>query len=150
MSSRSLTAGARSAVDRPTTSEVWRRGAVAAGVALVANLVLWGIGRGLLGVDDEFVPLETPIPVIITTIVGMLVGTLVFFALVRFTARPVPIFRIVAVAFVLLSLLGPISQGSEPGGDAAAVLTLVAMHVVSATIAIAVLTGVWRPMPGRS
>jgi Family of unknown function (DUF6069) len=122
--------------DRYPFDRIWRAGALAFGLALVANLVLWAIGRGLLGVSDDFMPLETPIPLVVATLVGMVAATAVFAALVRFTARPERWFVIVAVVFGLLSLSGPLGQRPEPGGDAAAVATLVAMHVASAAAAI--------------
>ena len=126
--------------DRYPIGRLWRTGTVAAAVAVAINLVIWAIGRGLLDVSDEFQPLETPILVIVSTVIGMAAATAVFAALVRFVRRPIPVFQIVAAVFLLLSLGGPFSQRSEPGGDAAAVVTLIAMHLAAASVAVYFLT----------
>jgi membrane protein YdbS with pleckstrin-like domain len=71
----------------------------------------------------------------------VLLGTLVFAAIIRLASRRVRTFRVVAVAALALSMLNPIgaAAGWVPVGATlglADVLAMMAMHVVAAAITI--------------
>ena len=112
---------------------------VAALAAVVANLALWAIARGPLGVSPEFPPLRSAPATIVASVVGILGATAVFALVRRFAPRPVATFRAVAGVALLFSLGGPLSARAEPGGSDVAVAVLIAMHVVTAAIAIGLL-----------
>lgn len=137
-SSIGATSGDRSqAIDR---SKLWRVAASAAGAALVVNLVLWSIARGPLDVSGDFMPLETPIPTILMTLLFTFLGAGLLFLLDRFVRRPIAVFLGIGVAFALISLLGPLPQDSEPGGSTEAVVILMLMHGATAAIVLGLLT----------
>lgn len=125
------------AVDR---SRIWRVAALAAGIAVAVNLVLWAIARGLLDVSGDFMPLGTPIPTIVVTVLATFAAAAVLFLLDRFVRRPISVFLGIGVAFALLSLLGPLPQDSEPGGSTEAVIILMLMHLATAAIVLGLLT----------
>ena len=108
---------------------------VAALAAVVANLALWAIARGPLGVSPEFPPLRSAAATVVASVVGILGATAAFALVRRFAPRPLAIFRVVAGVALLLSLGGPLNARAEPGGSGVAVAVLVAMHVVTAAIA---------------
>ena len=125
-------------------AEIAARTAVAAVLPVVANVVVRALGIELFDIPDEFEHLALR-AVIVSTLVGVLAAGLVYALVARLAARPDRTFTIVAVVALLLSLLAPLMVGLEdppeyPGTDAGSVGTMMAMHVVAATIAIAALT----------
>ena len=124
--------------------EIAARTAIAAVAAVVANVVVRALGIELFDIPDEFEHLALR-AVILSTLIGVVAAGLVYAVIARFAARPDRTFTIVAVVALLLSLLAPLMVGLEdppeyPGTDAGSVGTMMAMHVVAATIAIAALT----------
>lgn len=132
----SSVAGRTAQTDRFAPQPLSRAALVAALVAVAANLALWAVARGPLGVPAGFPPLQSAGAVVVASIVGILGATAVFALVRRFAPRPVATFRAVAGIALLLSLGGPLSARAEPGGSSAAVAVLVAMHVVTAAIAL--------------
>jgi len=130
--------------ERVVAGRIPRAAAVAAVVSVVVNLVIRAIGVGPLDVSSAYEPLASVGPTIMSTIVGAVGGAVVLWLLARFTGRPLRTFWWIAGAFLLVSLSGPLSQGSEPGGDATAVSTLIAMHVATAAIVVGILTALTR------
>ena len=125
-------------------AEIAARTAIAAVLAVVANVVVRALGIELFDIPDEFEHLALR-AVILSTLIGVVAAGLVYTVIARFAARPDRTFTIVAVVALLLSLLAPLMVGLEdppeyPGTDAGSVGTMMAMHVVAATIAIAALT----------
>ena len=125
-------------------AEIAARTAIAVVVAVVANVVVRALGIALFDIPDEFEHLALR-AVIVSTLIGVVAAGLVYAVIARFAARPDRTFTIVAVVALLLSLLAPLMVGLEdppeyPGTDAGSVGTMMAMHVVAATIAIAALT----------
>ncbi len=118
-------------------------GLAAAAVALVANALLRLLARGPLDLSSAFEPLQWG-SVIAASVVGVAGATVVLAVLARTSSRPIRLFGIVAAVALLLSLGGPLSARSEPGGSTTAVLVLVAMHVVTAAIAVGFLTTLAR------
>ena len=125
-------------------ADIAARTAIAAVVAVGADVVVRALGIELFDIPDEFEHLALR-AVIVSTLVGVVAAGLVYAVIARFAARPDRTFTVVAVVALLLSLLAPLMVGLEdppeyPGTDAGSVGTMMAMHVVAATIAIAALT----------
>jgi hypothetical protein len=125
-------------------ADIAARTAIAAVVAVVANVLVRALGIALFDIPDEFEHLALR-AVIVSTVAGVVAAGLVYAVIARLAARPDRTFTIVAVVALLLSLIAPLMVGLEdppehPGTDAGSVGTMMAMHVVAATIAIAALT----------
>ena len=133
MSSSSLASGASPAAadERVPMGRVWRAGLVAIAAAVVANLVVWVIAQAIFDISDDCMPLATPWPAAIFTVLALALGVGLFALLNRFTRKPITRFRQVAVVALLLSLLSPLSARGQDGSSTAAILTLEAMHVVA-------------------
>jgi hypothetical protein len=108
--------------------DLLRRAAIAAVAAVVANVVVAVIAKALFDIPDSFEHIE-PRAVIVSTLVGVVAATLVY-AVIRDARR----FTIVAAVALVLSLAAPLSVSDE--GDAAAVGTLMLMHVLTAAIVV--------------
>ncbi len=109
-------------------------GAIAGGVAAVINAVLFFIfhGAGVL-TDDIFVQPNQPltvVPVLISSILPAIIGSIVFFLFEKFTNNGFGIFRIVAIILLVLSLVSPFTQIPNVTTGFAVVLDI--MHVVVA------------------
>jgi hypothetical protein len=122
--------------ERSAPQSLPRVALVTALAAVVANLALWAVARGPLGVSPAFPPLQSAAATVVAGVVGILAATAAFALIRRLAPRPVAAFRVVAVVALLLSLGGPMSARAEPGGSGGAVAVLVAMHVVTAVIAV--------------
>ena len=124
--------------------ETVARTALAAVAAVVANVLLRALAIAAFDIPPEFEHLALR-AVILSTLAGVLAAGLVYALIARFAMNPARTFTIVAIVALLLSLLAPLSVGLEdppeyPGTDAAAIGTMMAMHVVAAAIAVAALT----------
>jgi hypothetical protein len=125
-------------------AEIAVRTAIAAVVAVVANVLVRALGIALFDIPDEFEHLALR-AVITSTLAGVIAAGLVYAIVARVAKDPDRTFTIVAVVALLLSLVAPLMVGLEdppeyPGTDAGSVGTMMAMHVVAATIAIVALT----------
>jgi hypothetical protein len=108
--------------------DLLRRAAIAAVAAVIVNVLVSLIAKALFDIPDSFEHIEVR-AVIVSTLVGVLGATLVY-ALIRNDRT----FVIVAAVALVLSLAAPLSVSDE--GDAAAVGTLMLMHVTTAAIVI--------------
>lgn len=109
-------------------------GAIAGGVAAVINAVLFFIFHSL-GVltDDIFIQPNqslTVVPVIVSSILPSIIGSIVFFLIEKFTNNGFGIFRIVSIVLLILSLVSPFMQIPNVTTGFAIVLDI--MHVVVA------------------
>ncbi len=125
-------------------AEIAARTAIAVVAAVVANVIVRALGIALFDIPDEFEHLALR-AVIVSTLFGVLAAGAAYAVIARLAAGPDRTFTIVAVVALLLSLLAPLMVGLEdppeyPGTDAGSVGTMMAMHVVAATIAVAALT----------
>jgi predicted benzoate:H+ symporter BenE len=127
--------------------------ALAAVAATAANLLLRALAVAVFDIPQpEFEPLQVR-AVILSTVGGVIAAGLAY-ALIEWLARdPVKTFYVVAGVALLASLYAPIALGLQdppenPGTDAGSVGTLIVMHVVTAVIVVAALTG--RRRPGRA
>jgi hypothetical protein len=132
-------------IDQPArvaTGQLLKIGALAIGASLVANLLIRIIAVSVLGIGEGFMPLSWG-PPIVFTIMGVLGAIIVFAIIARFAKRPIRLFRIIGVVFLVLSLLpdiGLLNSNAMPGTSLSAVLTLMLMHVAAGAITIWLLT----------
>ncbi len=124
-----------------------RRGALAALVAALLNVVVSRIAATLLDVPGDYGPLQVG-PVATFTIVAVLAGTGVYALLTRRTAQPDRVFRIVAWTFAAVSALPtvlllvtdqPMIEGSQPAVGATVAATVL-LHAIPAAVIVAFLT----------
>ena len=135
----SVRPGPVSAGGRPDLAKVIGAGAVAVVLAAAANLLLAALARSVLGIPDNFTPLEIG-PVSFVTLAAGIAGVGVFVLLVLFTARPLRWFTRVAVATALVSALSPLSllfgRSRVPSTSGRAVAAAVLLHLVAAAVMI--------------
>jgi Family of unknown function (DUF6069) len=125
--------------------EIVARTALAAVIAVVANVLLRAIAVTVFDIPDEFEHIALR-AVIVSTLVGVIAAALVYAIVARRAANPTRTFTIVAVVALLLSLAAPLSLGFD---DAAAVGTLMLMHVLTAAIVVWSFTRHSRPIFSR-
>ena len=129
--------------ERIGTGSIARRGAIAAAVAAVANVVLV-LAATAAGVAPGFRPLN-PFPVLLLTVLGVAAATAVYWLLVRRTSTPDRTFlRLASVALVVSFLPDVALLAGDPAATGPGVAVLMVMHVVAAAATVAVLTG-WSP-----
>jgi Family of unknown function (DUF6069) len=104
------------------------RTAIAAVAAVVVNVLVRAIAVALFDIPDSFEHIELR-AVIVSTLVGVLAA-----AVVRAFIRSDRTFVIVAAVALVVSLAAPLSVSDE--GDAAAVGTLMLMHVTTAAVVV--------------
>lgn len=137
----------RLATAGPRAWRVWLRTILG---TVAANLVLRAVGLAVFDVPPEFQPLATAGPTVFLTVVGVAAGLGVA-AVGRLSARPVPLYRRIVVAALLLSLLPDLwllTDGAAegfPGATVPAVAVLMAQHVAAAAVVLLAVTG----PPGR-
>jgi hypothetical protein len=119
-------------------------GLIAALVAAVANLLIYYLVPALFNFELAF-PLQGPgseiqrLPVFMVigvTLIATIGAAVLLAVLNRFTSRPVTIFRVIAVVFLLLSFAAPFSLPVPLRVP----LTLATMHAITAAIITYVLT----------
>lgn len=129
--------------DYAFTDAVWKRGVLAAVIAAIGNVLVYGVAQGL-DLLPRTVEVQHPAgegPVTLALVIGMtmlpvIVATLLLALLQRITRRPARLFRIVGAAVLVLSLAGPFGIPDVPMKMA---LTLVAMHLVAGIVALVTL-----------
>ena len=109
------------------------RTALIAVAAVVVNVLVRAIAKAVFDIPDSFEHLALR-AVVLSTLVGVAAAALVY-ALIRRDRT----FILVAAVALVVSLAAPLSVSDE--GDAAAVGTLMFMHVTTAAIVVAALTG---------
>lgn len=119
------------------TKSVVRASAIAAGAAIVGNLVILGIATLLLGVPFMGQTVN-PISIIISTLVATALAGVVYGLVLRFSQQPARTFTITGVIGYIISLSGPLMgiMGMMPGmvftGQLVAAMIL--MHTLSTII----------------
>ena len=110
--------------------------------ALAATLAVRAAALLALDIPFAFQPLAVAGPTVFLTVVGVVAGLGVAFAVDRLSERPVMLFRRIAVVALLLSLLPDFwlltDSASEafPGATVPAVATLMVQHVAAAAVVI--------------
>src|SRR5690242_17392670 len=114
------------ASQRVKASRLWWAGPLTIVVAVVVNVIVRQIAVSLLGVSADFMPLQAGPPVVFT-IIGVLGAVIAFAIIARFSARPISLFRTIAIVVLLISLVPDIllyTSNSMPGTSLAAILML--------------------------
>ena len=107
-------------------------GLTAAGVATIANVILFYVFHGLGVISDNiYVQLNVPmtiVPIIIASIVPTFIASLIFFLLEKYTKNGFKIFKIISIVLLILSLANPFMaiQGITIGYG----IVLCVMHIV--------------------
>ncbi|HET9494212.1 MAG TPA: DUF6069 family protein [Chloroflexia bacterium] len=133
--------------ERVEARRLWWAGPVTAVAAAIAAVIVREIGVLVGAIPSDLMLLQEP-SVAISTIVLVLVGTLVFAGVVRFSRRPVHTFRVVAGWALVLSLFSPITAGVgwspfvtlQPATVAATML----MHLAAGLVTIPLLPALAR------
>ncbi len=134
----------RLATAGPRAWAVWLRTILG---AVAACLVVRAAGVAAFDVPPEFEPLATVGPTVFLTAVGVAAGLGVAVAVGRVSARPVPLFRRIVVAALLLSLLPDFWLLTEGAAEAyvgvtvPAVAILIVQHVAAAAVVLWSVTG---------
>jgi Family of unknown function (DUF6069) len=109
-------------------------GLLAGGVAAAINAVLFFIFHAMSVIkDDVFVQPNQPLtvmPVLMSSIMPAIIGSILFFALEKFTNSGFKIFSYIAIPFLILSLVGPFT--GIVGISTAYAVVLDVMHIVVA------------------
>jgi len=139
------------ATSRLPFTRVLLAGVIAIVLSVIANLVVRWLGMLVASVPADFVPLATFQPTIIYTTLFLVVATLIFALINRFTSNPIRVWYIVAPIGLLVSLLPDVLLLVNPSGipqvgtaTTGAVLILMAMHLVGFVITMWVFTR-WAP-----
>ena len=139
-----MTAAAPSASTAPFTRLLGYAFAGGAAAAVVNLVLLFGAGAAGVAFTGEFQPgTVAPLgagPVVMASLVPAFFGTLVAFAIQKFTKSAARVFAIVAGVFTLLSLGGP-ANVAQLGTGALVVMEL--MHVVAA---VGIGGGLWKAL----
>jgi hypothetical protein len=134
--------------DRITTNRLMQASVLAAITATVANLLVYYLIPALFNFTLAF-PLQGPgseiehLPafmVIVATVLPTIGAAVLLALLYRFTTRPRRTFRLIAILFLLLSLLPPFSLPVAFSIQ----LTLAIMHITAGAVIIYMLT-TWAP-----
>lgn len=109
-------------------------GLIAAGAAVAVNLILFFIfhGAGII-TDTIFIQPGQPltfVPIIISSSMPAIIGSMIFFLLERFTKNGFRIFTIISIVLLVLSFMNPFV--GIPGVTTGYALALNLMHIVVA------------------
>ena len=126
-----------SQASKPSLGTIWRNGLIAIVVATVVNAVLYFVGAALGWIPDTVLsPMGLPVtivPVVASTVVALVVATIVYSILNRFTGNPNRWFTIIAVVVLVVSAASPLTL---PGAPVMMIVVLEAMHLVAGIAAI--------------
>jgi hypothetical protein len=130
---------------------IWLAGLVGCVAAVITNLLARAVLFAAFPLSAEFPPLQAG-AIAIFTAAGTLVAAVVYALIIRFTQRPVTIFRWVAAAVLILSILPNIALMVNPtaipfpfpGASGLAFGVLIVFHVVAALVCVVALTRLTR------
>jgi hypothetical membrane protein len=109
---------------------------------IIANTIVRSIAVTLVGVSSSFQPLQLP-TIIVSTCVYLLLAVGALLLVSRMSERPARTYRILASVCLLLSLLLPLMALTgampTPGMSGQIFWSMIAMHLVSAAVVIALL-----------
>ena len=128
---------AMSQASKPTLGTIWRNGLIAIVAATVINAVLYFVGAALGWMPETVLtPMGLPVtivPVVASTVIALVVATIVYSILNRFTGSPNRWFTIIAVVVLVVSAVSPLSL---PGAPTMMIVVLEVMHLVAGIAAI--------------
>ena len=128
---------------------LWTLGMLAVVGTVVANYAVSVAAMTLFDIPAEFPPLAGPGPVVFFSVIGTVAAMGVFASIASVSGRPIPVFRVVVGAVLVVSfipdlwLLTDSAADAFPGATAAGVGALMLMHVVAAALI------VWAVERGR-
>ena len=137
-------------IRRIALRRVWLVGPLAGVIAAMFNIVVYlavsalGLLPPTLLVPGQEQPI-TLTAVLMASFIASLLAMVVLALLVRFNRRPIRVFWIVGVVFLLLSFAGPLTI---PGITGLAILALLVMHVVAGLTILIMLTTWTREQAG--
>ena len=147
MSSIALTSSSSAPVAAPAVSRgrFALIGLATVVAAVIANLLVYALGRAVVGYDQQFVVLANPSGTILFTVVPAIVAVLFYAILMRFTSNPARIFTNIAIVVLILSLIPDLTYiPSVPGASSGQTAILMVMHVVAAGVIVWMLTNFTR------
>lgn len=113
--------------------------------AVLANIVVYYVGRTVVGYDPAFVILQSVGTPIFFTVIPAIGATAIYAALLRFSRRPARTFAIIATVVFVVTLIPDFTLiPGSPGESAGQTAVLVTMHVVAAAVITGLLTRVGR------
>ncbi len=121
-------------------------------VAIIADEILYAIAVALFPSIGQW-PMAGPLQIVVSTFAYLILGSIVFALVVRFSSRPVRTYWIAGTIALIVSLALPISVGAGfvppglPVPDAATVVTMASMHVVAYLISVSMFTRLTRTAP---
>ena len=121
-------------------SRVMAAGGIAIVGSVVANLVVYFVGRMLVNPPADFLPLASPMPTIIFTTLFLVVATAVFAMINAWSSNRARVFTIVAVIALVLGFIPDIMLIVSPESSTmgtptfGAVMVLIVMHFVAFAI----------------
>lgn len=122
---------------KPSLGTIWRNGLIAIVAATVVNAVLYFISAALGWMPQTVLsPAGLPItvvPVVVSTVIALVLATIVYSLLNRFTSNPNRWFTIIAVVVLVVSAVSPLGL---PGAPTMMIVMLEVMHVVAAVAAV--------------
>jgi Family of unknown function (DUF6069) len=116
-------------------------------VTAIANLIIHTMAVAFFGVPATFPPLQAP-TVIGSTIIYLLLALLAFLLVSRFARHPIRFYCILVPIALGVSILAPVMALAglfpTPGMNIHIFWTMIAMHIVSASIVLSLLTTLTR------
>ena len=113
--------------------------------AVAANVLVYFVAGTLVAYNAEFLPLASVGGAIIMTLAPAIVAVLLYAALLRFTRHPARSFTIISAIVFIVSLIPVFTYiPSVAGVTNAQTAILVVMHVVAASVIVALLTSIRR------
>ena len=133
--------------ERINAARIWLAGLVSVIASVIANLLARAVLFAVLPLPAEFPPLQVG-AVAMLTAVGTLLAAVVYALIVRLTRRPVTIFRWVAIAALILSILPNLALVANstaipfpfPGASSLAFGALIVFHLIAALVSVSALT----------
>ena len=123
-------------------SRVWLAGGAALVFSLLANAIVRTVMVVVFPISPLFRALSTWDTIIIFTLVGVFGATVVFAILARLTKHAIKLFRWLAGFLLVVSFVPNILMLTldAPGATVPSVISLMVMHVITASITVGLLT----------
>jgi hypothetical protein len=128
-------------------SALWTAAGLGALVAVVVNLIIYYVGRGLFAIpflvlqpgSNTPAPLN-PIMIVVTCVIPAIGAAIFFWLLKRFASSPLRIFQIVSIVLALLSMASPLTMPVALSTR----LALALMHIVAGAAIVGAFTWMAR------
>lgn len=109
--------------------------------SVLANILFYYLGSAFVTYDPDFLILSNVSGAVIFTAFFAVSAVAIYSGLVRFTDHPVRNFKIIAAAFLAVSIVPDYTMIlDEPGASLGQATILAMMHVIAATVIVPMLT----------